>query len=149
MDDRPYGRSSSLRSIGLSAEVDDLRRTRYPGRSCDSHLSIRFLESVLDQQMEVITLVEDLALDVRVMFAQEPHLAVFLGDQFLAHRGDLDVDVVLWQVEIWSEVFRWLTVIVPLQGERVRLVVPVDPVEVQQSRKFAFAVVSECGELSR
>jgi len=82
-----------------------------------------------------------------MMFTKKPDLPVLLGHELLAHRGYLDVDVVLWQIEVGSEVPGWLTGIVPLEGERMRFVQPVDTVEVQQSRELSLAVVSELSQL--
>jgi hypothetical protein len=88
-------------------------------------------------------------MNVWVMLPQKAHLAVLLGDQLLAHRGDLYVDIILWEVEIWPEVSGRIALVVPFESEGMWLVLPVDSVEVQQSRKFLFAVVGELGEIGR
>ena len=90
-------------------------------------------------------MVEDLALDLWVQTSESLHLAVLLRDQFLAHRGDLDVDVVLREVEIRSEHLRGLAVFVPIDRKRARFVFPVDAVEIEKSRELPFAVVGELG----
>jgi hypothetical protein len=49
------------------------------------------LEAVLHQQVQVITLVEDLALHVRVKLLEPACLAVLLGYEFLVEGRDLDI----------------------------------------------------------
>jgi hypothetical protein len=104
---------------------------------------IRGLEAVLDEQVEVVTLVEDLAPDVRVVLLQQSDLAVLLGDELLVHRRDLDEQVLVGEEEIGSEVGRRLAVVVELDGEAPRLVLPTEAVEVEESGELSLAVVSE------
>jgi hypothetical protein len=99
--------------------------------------------------VEIVALVEHLAPYVRVMFPQKPHLTVLLGHELLAHRCDLDVDIIFGQVEIRPEESGRFAVAVPFKGKRLRLVEPVDSVEVEESSKLAFTVVSELPEFSR
>src|SRR5690606_22566273 len=66
-----------------------------------------------------------------------------LGDELLAHRGDLDVQVLFGQIEVRGEELARVALPVPGDGERPRLVLPRDPVEVQQECELSFAVVSE------
>jgi len=94
-------------------------------------------------------LIEHLALDVRVCGSKLAHFSVLLGDQLLAHRCYLDVHVVLGEIEVRPEERRGFACVVPVDSERGRLVLPVDSVEVQKSREFPFAVVSEQGGLCR
>jgi hypothetical protein len=53
--------------------------------------------------VEIVALVEDLAMDVRPHFFELADLPVLLGDQFLAHRGDLDVHIVVREIEVRPE----------------------------------------------
>ena len=57
--------------------------------------------------------------------ANSRSLRFFAAHQGLAHRGQLDVDVVLGQVEIGPEHLNGRT-IAPLERELVRLVLPVE-----------------------
>src|SRR4029453_1678313 len=106
------------------------------------HLAGR-LKAVLGQQPEVVALVEDLDADVRVELAQAPDLAVLLGHQPLVERGDLDVEPEGGQVEVGAEVLRRLPGGVPLDREGGRLVLPLDPVEVEQPGELPLGVVRE------
>ena len=137
------------RPLRLLAEIDDLRRSWDARRCSVLHLCIRLLKSVFHEEVEVVALVEHLALDVRMVLAQKSHLAVLFRHELLAHRCYLDVDIVLGQVEVRPEVLDWLSIFVPVEGECVRFVFPVNAVEVEETRKFPFAVVSEVGKLGR
>jgi hypothetical protein len=95
--------------------------------------------------MEVVALVEHPAFDVRVQLTEALDLAVLLGDELLAHRGDLDEHVLGREVEVGPEELDRFAVIVPLDGEGLGLVLPVDAVEIEESREFPFAVVGEVG----
>lgn len=137
------------RPLRLLAEIDDLGRSRDARRCWMLHFGIWLFESILHEEVEVVALVEHLALDVRMVLAQQSHLAVLLCDELLAHRCYLDVDIVLGQVEVRPEVLDRLSIFVPVKGECVRFVFPVNAVEVEETRKFPFAVVSEVGKLGR
>jgi hypothetical protein len=99
--------------------------------------------------MEVVALVEDLAVDVAVMFFEEPDLAVLLGDEFLVHRGDLDEQVFVGNVEVGGEERDGRTVGVEFDGEGRRLVLPGEAVEIEESCELPLAVVSEADVVSR
>lgn len=138
-----------LGRVGLYSKIDDFWRSRDARGSRAVNLGVGFLEPVLDKEVEIVTLVEHLAMNVWVMLPQKAHLAVLLGDQLLAHRGDLYIDIVLGEVEVWPEVSGRIALVVPFESEGMWLVLPVDSVEVQQSRKLLFAVVGELGEIGR
>jgi len=125
------------------AEIDDLDRTGDPGRSLRLLQVVGCLEAVLDEQVQVVPLVEDLAVDVRVVFGQQPDLSVLLGDELLIHRGDLDEQILVRQVEVGSEVGRRLAVVGELDRKRPRFVVPAQPVEIEESRELALALVGK------
>ena len=103
----------------------------------------RFLQPELHQQVEVVALVEDLHVDLGVQLPQPADLAVLLGDQPLVERGDLDVQVVGRQVEVRPEGLGRLAGAVPLEGEFGGLVLPGNPVEVEQLGELPLGVVSE------
>ena len=138
-----------LRRVSLFAEVDDLGRSGYPCGSGMCHFGVGLLKAVFDEQVQIVALVKDLAMDIGVVFPEQPHLAVLLGNQLLAHRGDLYVDIILWKVEIGPEIPRGFAVIIPLECKRTRFVLPVDTVEIEQPRELSLAVVSELGEIGR
>jgi hypothetical protein len=131
------------------AKVDDLRWAWYPCRGRVLDFSVRFLKSVLHQKIEIVTLIEDLAFDLRVVFSQESYLPILLRYEFLTHCGDLDVHVIFGKIEVGSEEAGWFSFVVPFQSEGIRFVQPIDSVEVEESGELALAVVSELGELSR
>jgi hypothetical protein len=89
------------------------------------------LKAVFLHQVKVITLVEDLAADTRIQAPEGPYLAVFLGDELLAHRGDLDEEVVVGKIEIGSEVLVGTPLSVPRDWKRSRLVRPGNSVKVE------------------
>jgi hypothetical protein len=99
--------------------------------------------------VEIVTLVEHLAMNVWVVLPEKAHLTVLLGDQLLAHGGDLYIDIILREVEVWPEVSGRSAPVIPFEGEGMWLVLPIDSIEVQQSRKFLFAVVRELDGIGR
>jgi hypothetical protein len=100
-------------------------------------------QTVLHEEVEVVALVEDLALHLGIDLAQPANLAVLLGDELLVHRRDLDVERLLRKVEVGSEELGGLAVLAPLDGKRGRLVLPVDSVEVEKSAELALTLMSK------
>ena len=90
-----------------------------------------------------VTLIKDLATNFRVQLSQPPDLAVLLRDELLIHRGDLDEEIVVRQIEVGPELPGWQPVGVPFESESPRLVLPRHDVEVEQSREFALTGVGE------
>jgi len=70
---------------------------------------IRFLESVFDNQMEIVALVENFASDVGVDGLETADLLVLLGHEFLVHGRDLDEQVIVGKIEVGREPLGWLT----------------------------------------
>lgn len=103
------------------------------------------LQAVLGEQVHVVPLVKDLAVDAGVQLAQPPCLAILLGDQLLIQRGDLDVEIVLGQVKVGGKPLNRAAFLVEFDVEGSRLVLPLDLVKVQQSCELALGVVSEVG----
>jgi hypothetical protein len=101
------------------------------------------LEAVFLDQVEIIPLVEDLAADVRIETTKGPYFAVLFGDELLAHRGDLYEEVVVGKVEVGSEILVGPPFAVPGDGERPRLILPGDSVEIEERGKLALTVMSE------
>jgi hypothetical protein len=126
-------------------EIQDFWGTRNSGWRSYFDRGIRFLEAVLDEEMQIVTLVEHFALDIGVELTKATNLLVLLRHELLAHRRDLDVDVIFRQIEVGLEQLCGFTVIAPFDFEGTRLVCPVDSVEVEESREFPFAVVGEFG----
>jgi len=135
--------------VGLRAEIDDLRWTGYANRLRRLAFDLGFLEAVLNEQIHVVPAVEDLALDVWMMFLELSHLPILLGHKFLAHGCYLDVQVVLGEIEIRCEVSGRLSTVVPLDGECLGFKLPINRVKIQETRKLAFAVVCELGRIGR
>jgi hypothetical protein len=67
-----------------------------------------------------------------VELCSEPRLAVLPVGERLFHRRTLDVDVEVWEIEVRSKGGRDPTLLVPGKFENVRLVLPSDPVIIQQ-----------------
>ena len=110
---------------------------------------VRPLEPVFDHQMEIVALVENLALGVRVDGPETADFLVLLGYEFLIHRRDLDEQVIVGKVEVGSEPLGWLTFRVELDGKTPRLVIPWDAIEVEQEGELPLAVVSEFNLMCR
>src|SRR5215204_596185 len=131
--------SSSVCGANLMPDAEFSRKAR----SGPGPLPRYVLEPVLGHERQVVALVEDLALDLRVELAQAANLAVLLGHQPLVERRDLDVEVVHRQEEVRREALNHVPIAVPLEVERPGLVVPFDLVEVQQPGELALAGVRE------
>jgi hypothetical protein len=101
------------------------------------------LQTVLEQEVHVVALVEDLALHVGIKLLKPAHLAVLLGDELLVERRDLYVEVELREIEIGREAVGHVAGAIPVDVERGRLVEPLDLVEIEQLGKLALAVVGE------
>src|SRR5918996_320669 len=57
-------------------------------------------QPVLRDQRQIVSLIEDLAVDLRGQLLEAPDFPVLPGHQLLVHRGDLDVQVVGREVEV-------------------------------------------------
>ena len=88
-------------------------------------------------------MVEDLALNVWAHLLESAHLSILLRYEFLAHGGDFDVYVLVGQVEVWSKEGHCLPVIVAIEDKRGWFVLPVDGIEIEESRELSFGVVGE------
>ena len=127
----------------IVAQILNTGWTGKSGRSRRQLLIRRLLEPVLHEQAQIVPLIEDLALDLGVNLPQATHLAVLLGDQLLAHRRDLDVQIVIGEIEVRSEELCRCAVGGELDRKLARFVFPFDLVEIEQSRKLPLALVCE------
>ncbi len=123
------------------AEMGDLRRAWNPGGR--RQLQRTVVQPVLQQEVEIVALVEHLAAHVGVELAQAADLAILLSDQPLIHRGDLDVNTLISQIEVGSEVLGGVIVLVELYWKRRRLILPIDTVEIEQTRELSLTDVGE------
>src|SRR6266536_80566 len=137
----PRGRTGSAGGVDIEAQ-----------RSAFAELLAelrRGLEPVLHEQMQVVALVQHLDADLRVQLAETAGLAVFLRDELLVERRDLDEEVVRRQVEVGAEGLGGPAVTVAFEREGARLVGPFDAVEVEQLGELTLGIVSEADELVR
>lgn len=104
---------------------------------------IRLFQTVFDNQMQVVPLIENAALHLGMMLGEESNLPVLFRDQLLVHRGYFDKRTLVRQVEIRGEELDRLTVVIKTDRERGRLVLPGQAIEVQQLGELSFAVVGE------
>lgn len=109
----------------------------------------RLLEAVFDQEVQVIPLVQDLALDVRIQLLEAPGLAVLLRDELLVEGRDLDVKIERREIEVRRETLCRVPLTIPIDVEGRRLVFPRDLIEVQKLGELAFTVVGELDGLVR
>jgi len=110
---------------------------------------VRLIESVFDHQMEIVALVENLALGVRVDGPETADFLVLLGHEFLVHRRDLDVQVVVGKIEVGGEPFDRLALGVKFDRKTLRLVIPWDTIEIEKKGELALTVVSEVDLMCR
>ena len=140
------GRPAAEAAVGDSGH---LRWPGDPGGSGNLVHVVGFFETVLDEKMEVVALVEDLAVDIGVELFQPPHFAVLLGHQLLVHRRYLDEEVIFEEVEVGGEEPGRSSFLVPGQREGTRFVGPGNTVEVEQAGELALAVVGKLGDVCR
>jgi hypothetical protein len=100
-------------------------------------------EPVFLDQMQVVALVEDFAAHLRIETTQGPNFAVLLGDELLAHRGDLDVEVLFREKEVGSEILAGPALSIPGNGKSSRLVLPGNSIEIEQGCELPLAVVGK------
>ena len=108
-----------------------------------------FLEPVLDEKIQVVALIEDLAADLWVELAEPSNLAILASNQFLIHRGYLDELILFRQVEVRPKELHGVAVVVPFDCELARFVIPGDVVEIEESGKLPFAVVGKFDAVGR
>jgi len=94
-------------------------------------------------------LVEHLAVHIGVNGLKTFDFLVLLGDQLLIHRGDLDEEIIVRQVEVGCEVFCGLAVLVELNRKTLRLVIPRNTVEIEKKGELTLTVVSEFNFMRR
>ena len=145
----PGERHSPSQAFSTVLESGDLRSPRHSSRRDHVINVVGLLQTVFDDQLHVVTLIEDLAAHVRMNGLEQFHLLVLLRDQFLVHCCDLDVEIFIRKVEVGGEPGSRFAVIVELDGERGRLVLPCQAVEIEESGKLALAVVGESDVVCR
>src|SRR5581483_1237411 len=94
-----------------------------------------------------VALVEELDLHVGIALAELAELAVLPRHERLLHDGHLEVEVLLRQEEVGREGLQDAAVLILREDERARLVLPGDPVEVEDLRALEFRLVLEVGWL--
>src|SRR6266568_3417974 len=105
----------------------------------------RELELVSLRQALDVALVEELHAHVGIALAQLPQLAVLPRHERLLHHSDLHIQVLLGQVEVWLEGLDDAAVLVLLEDEGLRLVLPGHTVVVQDLGAFELCLVREAG----
>ncbi len=86
---------------------------------------------------------EELDLDIGVPLAELADLSVLAGDEGLLHHRHLEICVLLREIEVRREGLEHAAVLVLLEDEGVRLVLPGDSVEVENPGAFDLRVVGE------
>ena len=97
----------------------------------------------LEHERPEVAGVEQLDPDVGVELADPAQLAVLLADELLAEGRHLEVELEVRQPEVRREALDDGPVEVPQDRERVRLVLPADPVEVEDPGHLGLAGVGE------
>ena len=80
-----------------------------------------------------------------VALAQLAELPVLPGHERLLHRRQLEVEILVGQVEVGREGLDHAALVVLLEHERVRLVLPRHAVVVEHLRTLTFHIVGEAG----
>lgn len=91
----------------------------------------------------VIPPIEHLELDVGVKLAKLPDLPVLVRNKVLFQRGQFEIKIEVGEIEIRCERFADVARAIPGQRKGFRLVLPTNPVEVQDSRELRLAGVDE------
>jgi len=136
-------------AVGIVAQVHHPGRTWDTSRRRRQFLVLRLGQPVLDEEMEVIPLVEDPAANVRVQSPKPSHLAILLRHEALIHRGDLDEDVLVREVEVGAEELRRRAIGLELDGELAGFELPRNVIEVEQPRELALTLMGELDKVRR
>jgi hypothetical protein len=99
--------------------------------------------SIFHEQRFDIFQREELDLHVGMPFAEFADLAVLAVDERGTDRGNFQEQIVVGEVKVGSEGLCCSAVLIPFQGKRTWLVLPVNAVKVQKSGDFGFALVGE------
>src|SRR5579885_174248 len=102
-------------------------------------------DAIFENQVLKILLIKHLDVNMRINRAQKLYFTVFSRHQRLLHGGQFDVQIELRKIEIGGERLRHIAVLVPLQRKRARLVLPGNPVEIEQIREQLLARMAEGG----
>jgi Icc protein len=105
--------------------------------------ALREVESVSLGQALDVALVEELDVDVRIDLAQPPQLAVFAGGERLLHHRQFEVEILLGEVEVGRERLDDAALVVALEDERARLVLPRHAVVVEDLRALPLVLARE------
>lgn len=138
---------SSREAFASFFEAKDVRATGHASRRGRFLEVIRLFQAVFDDQVEVVPLIEDLASNLGVQFAKPANLSVLLRHQLLAHRRDLDEEIILGEVEVRREEFCRIALLVPCDRKGGGFVLPGDAVEIEEEGELSLAVVGELGLL--
>lgn len=104
---------------------------------------MRFLEPVFNKQIQVITLIEDLAVDLWIQLPQPTDLPILPSHQLLIHRRNFDELILIRQIEVRPKELHRFPVSVPFECELTGLVVPRDIVEIEELGELPLAVVGK------
>src|SRR5262245_63542303 len=91
----------------------------------------REVEPVALREALDVAAVEELHPHVGIELPQLAQLPVLAGDERLLHHRDLDVEILLREVEVGRERLDDAALLVALEHERARLVLPGNAVEVE------------------
>ena len=97
------------------------------------------------QKLSIIPPVQDLQIHRRIELPQPSDLSILLRHEVLLEGREFDEEVELGEIEIGGEALGHFAAAVPLQGKALRLVLPLDLVEVQNAGKFGLARVGKGG----
>jgi len=89
--------------------------------------------------------VEELDPNLRIEPLKLAKLPVLPCDEGLLHHGHLDEEILLRKVEVGRERAHNSTLVVAVEDERVRLVIPGDSVVIEDLRALELAAIGEPG----
>jgi hypothetical protein len=80
--------------------------------------------AVLGEERLHVPRIQQLDLDVRIELAEPAELAILAVGQRGLQRGDLDVEIEVGEIEVWSEVLGGPAILGPFEGKLARFVLP-------------------------
>ena len=116
-------------------------RVQHPRNAGDAGFRQRPKAELGEQAVKVLP-VQQLDADLRVAQAQLPQLAVLLRNQRLLHRGELEIEVEVWEIKVRRHHLQ-RSVVLPLQRKRRRLILPAQAVEIEYARELFLAGMRE------
>lgn len=101
------------------------------------------VQPIFKHHLLKVSPIQELDIDLRVELFKPAQLAVFLCNEALGHGGQLDVEVLLWQIEVRAKGFDDIALVIPTKGKGAGFILPENLVKVEDAGKLLLAGVAK------